>query len=171
MPIILVGVNGNYRNKARKGGNWHLLPRRDLAACSVSLSASPHHTLSTPASTNTATLLGLWRAYALAEATELVTGAAGLAFLTLKPASSWPRETASSQGVAMEMCSGTRKQWSKAFQESWRLGNGRFDVCSQSLLQLLFALNSFSMFLRSPVDMEAESVDCRLEALQRAGEI
>ena len=88
-----------------------------------------------------------------------------------KPASPWARETASSQGVAMEMCSGTRRQWSKAFQESWRLGNGHLDVCSQSLLQLLFALNSFSMFHRSPVDTEAESVDCCLEALQRAGEI
>ena len=88
-----------------------------------------------------------------------------------KPASPWARETASSQGVAMEIYSGTKRQWSKAFQESWRLGNGRFDVCSQSLLQLLFALNSFSMFHRSPVDTEAESVDCRLEALQRAGEI
>ena len=60
----------------------------------------------------------------------------------------------------MEMCSGTRRKGNKAFRESCRLGNGRSDVYSQSLLQLLSSLNSFSVFHCSHVDTEAECVDC-----------
>ena len=60
----------------------------------------------------------------------------------LKLASVWPLEAPGSRGVAMEMCSGTRRKGNEAFRESRRLGSGRSDICSPSLLQLLSLLSS-----------------------------